>query len=503
MAIFGKNKPEKPAAAAQRDARKARRFFEHAQAVADARNYDYAIECYLNGLKHDPDNMPKHEALHDIALKRKVAGGKPATLSEKIKFGSKDPVDRLLHTEMLWSKDPLNVALTVEVMARAVEADQGQEELNFGELAYWAGGLVIELNQSGQKSSKEIFLKVRDLFADLGAFDQAVKACQLAVHLDSDNTALRHDLKNLEAELMMQKTGYTAEKVREEGFRATVKDEGAQAATRDESTISKTDRVIEEAITRRREAYEQAPDDLDLLQKLVSALIQKDDDTAEKDAIALLEKAWAATSQYHYKMQQGDVRIKQLNRRYRRYKARMQAAPDDPAVADKWRKFTAKKLKFELDEYIVRVKNYPTDMAMRYELGKRFFAFKKFDEAIAAFQQAKVHPKHRAMALDYLGRCYLEQGWAHEAIDTFRQGIDAHPIPDDRLGLELRYQLMLALKAEATKTKSSEQAAEAQKVGSQVLQTDINFRDIREQMDSLRGLGEELRKPAKDRRNES
>ena len=51
-----------------RDERKARRFFEHAQAMAETRNYDYAIELYIRGLAHDPDAMDKHQALHEVAL---------------------------------------------------------------------------------------------------------------------------------------------------------------------------------------------------------------------------------------------------------------------------------------------------------------------------------------------------------------------------------------------------------------------------------------------------
>ena len=58
----------------KRDQRKASRFFEHASATADSRNYDYAIELYVSGLKFDPDNLDKHEALYEVAKRRKVGG---------------------------------------------------------------------------------------------------------------------------------------------------------------------------------------------------------------------------------------------------------------------------------------------------------------------------------------------------------------------------------------------------------------------------------------------
>ena len=85
----------------KRDGRKARRFFEHAQAVTD---YDYAIECFVNGLRLDPDNQAMHDALREVALKRKLSGGKPAGMAEKFKSGGKGPIDKMMHAEMLWAK---------------------------------------------------------------------------------------------------------------------------------------------------------------------------------------------------------------------------------------------------------------------------------------------------------------------------------------------------------------------------------------------------------------
>ncbi|MEM6853880.1 MAG: hypothetical protein AAF593_05675, partial [Planctomycetota bacterium] len=102
MAFFGKKKSSDDSSTAQteaggagdngggeaaasgpsfpRDPRKARKFFDHAETVAEAKNYDYAIEMYINGLRHDPDNMTRHEELLDVAKRRKVGGGKKAGL---------------------------------------------------------------------------------------------------------------------------------------------------------------------------------------------------------------------------------------------------------------------------------------------------------------------------------------------------------------------------------------------------------------------------------------
>ena len=494
MAIFSSNKPAN--SEFKRDHRKAERFFEHAQTVADTHNFDYAVECYINGLRHDPDNMAKHEALREVSLKRKVAGGKSAPIGEKLKRPGKDPIERLLRAERLWAKDPLNVSLMVEVTARAVEADEAEQELHLGELAYWVGSLVLEMNQGAKKPSKDLYVKVRDLFTRIGAYDKAVEACRLAVQLDPQNGGLIHDLKNLEAELAIHRGGFEERGVEEGGSRQLVRDMDKQKALEQEESISKTVSDVEQIIERRRAEYEQSPDDLDVLKKLVAALVQRETDESEAEAIDLLTAAHERTGQYRFKVEVGDIRIKQMNRQFRKLRLASEAAPEDPGARREMKEFARRKVKFELGEYRERVKNYPTDLALKFELGRRLFALKQYDEAIGAFQQSKTHPKHRAASHDYLGRCYLEQGWFDEAIETFRKGIESHPLSDDRLALELRYQLMQALRGHAEKHKDVEFAKEAQSIGSQVLQTDINFKDIRKQMDELRALGQSLREGA-------
>lgn len=490
--IFGKKNENPETSEFKRDSRKARRFFDHAQVVSDSRNYDYAIECYINGLRHEPDNMAVQEALREVALKRKIAGGKPAGFALKLKKAGKDPIEKLMRAEMLWAKDPVNVALLLDVMALAVEANDAEEDLDLAPLALWIGGIVLDANQAAKNTSKNVYVKTRDLFARINAFSKAVQACRLAVQLDPENASLLHDLKNLEAELAMQEGGYTATAGEADGFRSMVKDLDKQRRLENQDAITKTVSVIDEEIRHWRSEYEEDPQDADRIMKLVTALLRKETDKTEEEAVGLLEAALEQTGQYRHKMRIGDIRIKQMNRRLRPLQAHVKNNPQDEASREKYQAILEQKLQFEHDEFAQRVKNYPTDLGLRYELGRRLFALQKFDDAIGAFQQAKVDPKHRVASLDYLGRCYAARGWFDEAVDTLRQGIEAHAVSDDLLAKELRYQLMMALKQLATKNKSPQQARDAQKIASQVLQTDINFRDIRKQMDEIRQLVDDL-----------
>ena len=494
MALFGKKNEARPAAGFRSDPRKAARFFDHARVVADSRNYDYAIECYIDGLRFDPGNIAAHESLHDAALKRRVGGGRGARLAEKFKTGGKGAVDRLLHAEMLWAKDPQNISLMVDVMTRAVEADTAHDDVQLTEVARWVGRILLDAMRGAKQPSKTVCLKTRDLFAQIGAFSEAVEASKLALRLDPDNPLLTKELKDLEAERAMQDGGFTAENITSGSFRRMVKDMDKQRQLEHADAVTVKGSAIDGEIQQRRVQYEQAPQDVDRLNKLVAALVRKESNQTEDEAIGLLGRALELTGQYQYKMKIGDLRIKQANRRLRRLQAAVKDHPDDVNAKGQLKAFLQRKQQFELAQYTERVKHYPTDVAMRFELGRRLLALHKYDEAIGAFQQAKVDPRYRVLSLECLGRCYAARGWFDESVDAVRQGIDAHPTAEDGLALRLRYQLMQSLKQLATKEGSLERAREAQKIASQVLQTDINFRDIRLQMDDIRKLVDDLAK---------
>ncbi len=470
----------------KRDERKAEKWFHHAQAVAD---HDFAIECYIHGLEHDPDNMKSHEAAYDVARKRKLSGGKSAGLGEKF-GGGKGPVHKFLHAEKIWLKDPDNIGQMIATMSRAVEADEAEQDLQLGEFAYWIGSLIIQPRAKHLSVSQ--LIEVRELFARVNAFDKAAETCKMILAQDPANSQHLQRLKDLEAERTIRDGNYGGGKAGD--FRENIKDSEKQRQLEQDDAIGKTESVIEETITRRRAELEEAPDDLDRARKLVDALLLKESDSTDDEAIKLLHDIWGKSGQYQHKARIGDVKIRQYNRQLRVLKPIAEASAPNSEDRKAFMELANKKLHFELTEFTERSQNYPTDMGVRYELGRRLFAMKRFDEAISAFQQAKVDPKWRAASNEYLGQCYIHQGWLDEAIQTFDEGLKANP--DDKRKLELLYHRMDALERSAIKNHNLEHAREAQKSGSQIMQTNIGYKDIRARMEKIRKIVEDLSKPA-------
>ena len=477
-----------------RDQRKARRFFEHGQAMADSRQYDYALECYINGLNHAPDNMQAHESLREAALRRKVNGGKPAGFAEKLKLQTRarDRIEKMLNAEMLWAKNPLNPEVMFETMERAVDAHEHSEDFMLGEVAYWVGTMFLEKEQTERPLSKKDLLRLRELFTRIGRYDRAMEACQIALMKDPNDLELQNDLRDLETEVAMQKGGYE-----ERAVKAQRDEEAQDIRLAEDAGSGKTEEQALMLLNNAKEEFEESPEDNDLRSKYIRRLRDVGGEDNETEAIRLLEEAQEQTGQYRHRLEIGDIRMRQNERKLRVLRDKVKADKSDEEARNAYAGLYREALQFDLKEFAERCKHYPTEMRWRFELGVRLMRAKAWDKAISSFQQARQDPKFVVPASNYLGLCYQKQEWFDEAIDTFREGVERSRNVDDSGTMELRYNLMDALTAKASKESLLEEAQEAQKIASSLLQYDINFRDIQKRAADLKTLVKKLQNKSK------
>lgn len=467
----------------KRSLRKANTFFDYGDTAADSKNFDYAVECYVGGLRHNPDNLERHEKLHDIAKRRSVNGGKPM----KAKAIGPSSVDKMLRAVKNWACDWNNVQHMADSIDAAVEAElRDGEEANLGDIAYWIAGLALQYNANPNvKPNRRVYLRIVDAMEKIKGFDLAMQAAQRALMLREDD-ALRARIKDLTAQ---KYTHESATNSAEGGSRANLKNADEQSAIQAEldTTGTKTGQLI----AAMREQYEEAPEDVDRLQKLVDALMRSETSEHDHEAAKLLLLAHEQTGQYRYKMKAGDVKLRSINRALRSLNEKAKAG-DEKATA-MLQEGLKKRLIFELREFAERAQNYPTDLKLKFELAKRQFQAGQFEDAIGNFQEATREPKSRSAAHLFLGRCFVKKEWMDEALSTIEKGLEKHPEPDDAIGKELRYDLMTVKLAMAKEKQDVELAKQSQELASELLQTDINYRDIRTKMDEVRTLVGELK----------
>lgn len=444
---------------------KGKPFFDRADQVAETGNWDFAIEMYLQGIAREPEAMERgHRRLREVALARKASGGKPAGFFEKMKHkADKDPVTNLVNAEWQMSREPSSPANWKAIVAAA-------ETGGWPEVLKWAGGVLYDVNRLSDKPSKDVYVFLTDVYERVELFSDAVRTCQMALQKDPRNNELADRLRDLSAQETIQKGHYD----QEGDFTKAVKDLEGQMEMVRKDQVSQDEDFMVRQINLAREAYLAEPTVSGKITAFVDTLTRTDDESYEGEAIDVLTKAHNETGTYRYKARIGDIRIRQMNRRFNKLRKAGDVEAAKQAAKDL--------LAFELDEYAERAVNYPTDLGIKYELGRRQYLSGLYDEAIATLQQARRDPKRHLSAMGILGQAFFKKGWHTEAAETFQQALEGDLTENRRK--ELMYNLGLVLEARG-------KSAEALEQYSDVAQIDFNYKDVRERIERLR--------PASDR----
>ncbi|MBO6514324.1 MAG: hypothetical protein JJ974_10205, partial [Phycisphaerales bacterium] len=137
----------------------------------------------------------------------------------------------------------------------------------------------------------------------------------------------------------------------------------------------------------------------------------------------------------------------------------------------------------------LQVENYPTDLGLKYQLGKLLFQDGKYNEAIEQFQLAQNEPKLKREVLNLMGQSFMNLGgWEDAAIQTFRQALNNKLDDDSELGMDIRYSLMKALADKAEKDSDLESAKEADSIAAAIAIQQFNYRDVREQRQHIKSI---------------
>lgn len=465
----------------------AARFFSHARAVHETTNYEYAMTLWLNGMRQDPTGMDPLESYYRSAASFLNAGKKQLSKDTLKQFaGSKTPLERYLQALLAWGAKLGDGASAVRAMEASVKLDLGEQ-------AYWIGERAINAVLAEKRPSKSLLLKLVNLFAQIGAYDRAVEVGQAAVRLDPSDNKLATEIRNMSAQAAMSKGGYETAG-QEGGFRANIRDAEKQKALEASERIVKTEETLDALVKAAKEDWETRPKDPAAIRVYAKRLLERGAPADEKAAFELLKKAYDETGQFQFRQQAGEIMLRNARRKLSQYKEAAEAKPDDAEASGKYEVALKDFRELELKEYRARVEAYPTDLGLKYELGRRYFAAGEHEQAIALLQEAQGDPRHRIACMNMLAQAFYAIDWIDESIGTFREALNAHRVPEDELGMELRYGLLRALEAKGDQEDDFAAADEAYKIASSIAIQNIGYKDIRERRDSIKQLLTRLRK---------
>ena len=426
--------------------------------------------------------MVAHQLLLEQALRRQAAGGKKAGLMASLKLklgrkgsptqmfsrgGAKDPVDELLEAESVWGKDPMNLTLVDAVLEKMMSS-------GCLESAKWLGGWLGEANARAEKRDGPRFAMLADVFAQLGEPDKAVEVCRAAVAVLPNDSPLVNKLKNMLALQTMRKGKYD-----DEGFRQSLHNQEDQDRLQESETLSLRKSAAEENIDRARKSLAENPTESSKIMALVDALLLKDNEEGENEAIEILQKAHKQSGAYRFKQRAGEIRLRSNRRKARLMRAKVEGQADNEELVRTYKQMLKEHMEAELSHYQESSKQYPTDMRLRYETGRRFLQLGRYDEAIPALQDGQRDPKNHLKALSLLGQCFYRKEWYPDAVDVYLRALESPDATVGDVGKELQYYLGRAYEADGKVDKAA-------KAYSTVAQIDFLYKDVRERLDRLR-----------------
>lgn len=473
----------------EKDKSRARQWFKKANDLRERRDYDYAIECYISGLEFWPEAVDEgHMPLWSLAIQRQQAGGKKPGMGEKLKkpVGGKDARKALLNAEHLLAKDPTNGSYLDATLKNAHKAD-------LPETLKWIAPKAFDSIRKEKKPSAGRFKAFRQVMVDAAerandreaphfaawCYELAVNAVEFLMARNPADMTLRDDQRDLAGRLTIARGKYGDS----DSFRDSLQDADKQKLLHDGERAKQADNTLEALIDAAREAHEAEPTVAGKINAYVDALLKPERRKEERIAIEVLMKAFGEASNYSFKSRADDIRLRQLRRQSRKWKekARTTGVEED---RQQYRLAVMEESQSERDIFRERVKKYPTDLRLKFHLGKALFGSREYDEAIPLLQEAQADPASRKRCHLMIGRSFFEKGAHTQAAEVLSEALEQHETKDDELGKTMLYWAARAYEGGG-------KVDEARAAFGKLLRIDYNYADgdARERHDKLKEPG--------------
>ncbi|MCA9305074.1 MAG: tetratricopeptide repeat protein [Phycisphaerales bacterium] len=480
--------PESADAALQPDPRKAKAFFERAQTVHETTNYEYAMTMWLSGLLRDWSNfeaMEKFFASTAAFLRDNPKAKGPTKDQSMVVRDAKGPATKFVSAILEWGTKPSDWADGLRAAEEAIKLGQSEQ-------AIWLGDRVLGKALDDKKAKKAQMVKLMEVLRQAGAFELAVRAGEFACRLDPSDARLQAEVRNLSAEETMSKGGYD-QTGQAGGFRKNIRDLDEQRRLDEADRIVKSEETVDRVVNEAAADYQQRPNDLAAIQKYAKILLERDKPGDLKLAHNILMRGFNETANYRLKQQAGEIRLRAGRRKIAELRTRLAGEPDNAELASLIDSATNELAQAEIAEYRERVANYPTDLALKFELGRRLFDAGEYEAAIQQLQEGQNAPGKLVDALLYLAHSFEKLGWNEEAEQTYRRALADEGNLTQELLLASRYGLMSSLEARGRENRDLDAAEEALKLASSIAIQQIGYRDVRDRRTELQALVKELR----------
>jgi tetratricopeptide (TPR) repeat protein len=459
---------EKNAMAISRDVRL---LYTKGEEAINRQNYDYALDLLCQALVKEPGFIDCRRALRK-AQQRKAdttktgffkkvfnsAGSSPLIAKAQIALRTHPP-DALAAAEQILNSDPTNAGAHRVIY----EAAKG---LEFPQTALMSLEMIFVANPK----DRDIAIGYATALADDGRVAQGEKILSdLSKQLPYDPELLQA-LKNITARRTMSEGGYDNLADGSGSYRDILKNEEEAKALEQENRVQKSEDNTERLIREYEGRLKTEPGNMKPVRQLAELYtVRKRFD----DALKMYERLKASETGNDPGLDKaiGELQVKRLEH------AADQLDKTAPDYSDRLAQVNLDKTAMQLAECQRRVEKFPTDLAMRFELGVLYFQAGKIGEAIKEFQKAQNNPHKRISALNHLAQCFAKRKIYDLAADTLNDAIK-EKLTFDEEKKELLYNLGVVLETMGKRGEAIEQFKQIYKV-------DSDYRDVSAKMDAF------------------
>ena len=444
-------------------AQKAQNFTNRGRQALETGKYELAVDMLLEAISAAPDVLETRKLLRAAQIANFRKNGKAGFGAKLGYMMARQKImglvkkgqgkEAMAEAEKLLSQNPLdpdNIEVAVKAAESAGKADHA--------------AITIEAAYECSNKDPSLLERVATYYTMANRWDKARDAYQKLAELKPGDQRVIQLLKNTEARATMN-AGWEQTAGKKGGFQNLIanKEQAAKLDAANKAVVTGDDAEL--LIQEKLKQIEAEPKNMNARRALARIYVQG---KRYYEAIETLENAIEASGTMDPEL---DRMLSQTKVLYydQQIEALRAEGREDEAV-----EMEGEKNQFVFDDLAQRVERYPNDLHLRFELGKQYFQYEYYDEALTHLQLAQKSPKDRLWSLYYLAMCFLNQGQTDMAVMQLEAARDALPTMDE-LKKKVVYQLGIC-------AESAGDLEKAYQYYKDVYSSDVGFEDLSERM---------------------
>ncbi len=452
--------------------REVRLLFQKGNDALIRENYDYAVDLFNQVLQREPALFDARKALRAAQSKKSGGGGGffkkawgSASSSPMVAKGQlalrNDPAEALHIAEQILNGDPTNSGAHRLIVDAATTLELPKTAV-----------LSLEILHRNSPKDKNLVIQFAEALAQIGETSRAERILlEFARNNNQRDAEIGQALKNVSARQTMNEGGYDALASGEGSYRDILKNEKEAVSLEQEKRVQKTEDVTERLIGEYEARLKTEPGNMKLLRSIAELYTQKGQFERALTFYEQIKATDSGASDTTLERAIADLKV----RRYESELAKLDET--SPEYAEKSAALKAEKLNFQITDCQKRVEKFPTDLALRYEMGVLYFHAGKIGEAIQELQKAQQNPHKRIAAMNYLAQCFAKRKMYDLGAKTLQTAIKEKVVFDEEKK-DLIYNLGCVLDSMGKKEDAVEQFK-------QIYEVDIGYKDVAAKVDAF------------------